>query len=62
MTLSPAALLPGVRSATVDTDRIRMHYLESGPADGTPIVMVHGNLSTSRFFEHLMPELPRSTG
>lgn len=52
-------LLPGVRSATVDTDRIRMHYLESGPADGVPIVMVHGNLSTGRFFEHLMPELPR---
>lgn len=52
-------LLPGVQSATVATDRIRMHYLESGPADGTPVVMVHGNLSTGRFFEHLMPELPR---
>ncbi|HEY4420291.1 MAG TPA: alpha/beta hydrolase [Pseudonocardia sp.] len=59
MTLPPATLLPGVRSATVDTDRIRMHYLDSGPAGGTPIVMVHGNLSTSRFFEHLMPELPQ---
>lgn len=35
-------LLPGVRSATVDTDRIRMHYIETGPADGTPVVMVHG--------------------
>ncbi|MDT7651120.1 MAG: hypothetical protein QOI36_2526 [Pseudonocardiales bacterium] len=57
MDISPA-LLPGVRSATVDTDRIRMHHLESGPADGTPVVMVHGNLSTGRFFEHLMPELP----
>ena len=59
MTPPPATLLPGVRSATVGTDRIRMHYLDSGPADGTPIVMVHGNLSTSRFFEHLMPELPQ---
>jgi pimeloyl-ACP methyl ester carboxylesterase len=59
MTQPPAALLPGVRSATVDTDRIRMHYLESGPADGIPVVLVHGNLSTGRFFEHLMPELPR---
>jgi pimeloyl-ACP methyl ester carboxylesterase len=53
----PAPLLAGVRSATVDTDRIRLHYLESGPADGTPVVMVHGNLSTGRFFEHLMPDL-----
>ncbi len=52
-------LLPGVRSATADTDRIRMHYLESGPTGGVPIVMVHGNLSTGRFYEHLMPELPQ---
>ncbi|NMI02015.1 alpha/beta fold hydrolase [Pseudonocardia acidicola] len=54
------SLLPGVRSATVDTDRLRMHYVESGPDDGTPIVMVHGNLSTGRFYEHLLPALPLS--
>lgn len=51
-------LLPGVRSATVETDRIRVHYLESGSPDGVPVIMVHGNLSTGRFYEHLMPELP----
>lgn len=51
-------LLPGVRSTTTDTDRIRMHHLESGPADAPVIVMVHGNLSTGRFYEHLMPQLP----
>jgi pimeloyl-ACP methyl ester carboxylesterase len=51
-------LLPGVRDATVDTDRIRMHYLESGPATGTPLIMIHGNLSTARFYEHLLPHLP----
>lgn len=51
-------LLPGVRSRTVDTDRIRMHVLESGPEDGIPVVLVHGNLSTGRFFEHLMPHVP----
>ena len=51
-------LLPGVRSATADTDRLRMHYLESGPPDGTPLVLVHGNLSTGRFYEHLMPRIP----
>lgn len=45
--------LPGVRAATVDA-RIRIHHLESGPADGEPVVLVHGNLSTGRFFEHLM--------
>lgn len=48
----------GIRSTTIDTARIRMHVLESGPADGEPLVLVHGNLSTARFFEHLMTELP----
>lgn len=51
-------LLPGVREATVDTDRIRMHLLESGPADGVPVVLLHGNLSTARFYEHLLPGMP----
>jgi pimeloyl-ACP methyl ester carboxylesterase len=48
-------LLPGVSASTVDTDRIRMHVLQAGPADGVPVVLVHGNLSTGRFYEHLMP-------
>jgi pimeloyl-ACP methyl ester carboxylesterase len=51
-------LLPGVRSETVATDRLRMHHIESGPADGVPVVLVHGNLSTCRFYEHLMPGAP----
>ncbi|MFC5138133.1 alpha/beta fold hydrolase [Actinomycetospora rhizophila] len=50
-------LLPGVRAGEVD-GRIRTHYLESGPSDGEPVVFVHGNLSTGRFFEHLMPGAP----
>ena len=52
-------LLPGVRSRTVATDRLRrVHYLESGPTDGIPVVLVHGNLSSGRFFEHLLPQAP----
>lgn len=53
-----ADLLPGVTSHTVETDRLRTHYLAAGPEDGIPVVMVHGNLASSRFFEHLLPEAP----
>jgi pimeloyl-ACP methyl ester carboxylesterase len=49
------SLLPGVRSRIVDTGRLRTHLIESGPEDAVPVVLVHGNLSTGRFFEHLMP-------
>ncbi len=51
-------LLPGVEAGTVDTDRLRTHYYASGPENGTPVVMIHGNLSTGRFFEHLWPGAP----
>jgi pimeloyl-ACP methyl ester carboxylesterase len=50
--------MPDARSHTVATDRLRMQVLESGPPDGVPVVLVHGNLSTGRFYEHLMPGAP----
>src|SRR5215204_5622850 len=51
-------LLPGVRARTVETDRLRLHVYESGPDDGVPVVLVHGNLSTGRFYEYLMSGAP----
>jgi pimeloyl-ACP methyl ester carboxylesterase len=51
-------LPPGVRSATTKTNRLSMRYIESGPEDGVPVLMIHGNLSTGRFYEHLMPGAP----
>jgi pimeloyl-ACP methyl ester carboxylesterase len=42
----------------LDTDRLRMRYLESGPSDGIPLVLIHGNLATSRFYEHIMTAAP----
>ncbi len=38
-----------------------MQVIESGPADGIPVVLIHGNLSTGRFYEHLFDRRPRST-
>lgn len=42
----------------VPTERGDVHLHESGPADGVPVVMIHGNLSTGRFFEQVMAVAP----
>lgn len=49
--------LEGVDSRTVATDRLDTHYLASGERGGHPIVFVHGNVSSSRFFEDVLVEL-----
>ena len=35
-----------------------MHYIEAGPEDGIPVVMLQGNLSTGRFFEPVLSGAP----
>ena len=45
-------------SDTIQTSRLRTHYVESGPEDGIPVVLLHGNLSTGRFYEHLFDGAP----
>src|SRR3954452_3883854 len=47
-----------MRSFRVDTGRLGMQVCESGPQDGIPVVLVHGNLSTGRFYEHLFDVAP----
>lgn len=47
-----------VTSRLVPTDRGGIYVYESGPEDGVPVVLVHGNLSTGRFFEQVMAAAP----
>jgi pimeloyl-ACP methyl ester carboxylesterase len=42
----------------VDTPRLQIHVLTSGPADGTPVLFVHGNNSCSTYWEETMLALP----
>ncbi len=50
--------LPGITSKMIDTPRLKMHALFSGPDSGTPVVFVHGNASSSTFWEEIMLKLP----
>jgi pimeloyl-ACP methyl ester carboxylesterase len=48
----------GVRSVMVETDRLNTHILAAGPEDGTPVLLVHGNVSSNRFYDELIAALP----
>jgi pimeloyl-ACP methyl ester carboxylesterase len=50
--------LPGITVQTVETPRIRMCVRSSGPADGAPVIFVHGNVSSGVFWEETMLALP----
>ncbi len=46
--------LQGIRSSFVSTKRLRTHVLSSGDSKSTPVILLHGNLSSATFFEELM--------
>lgn len=50
--------LPGITVQTVETPRIRMCVRSSGSTDGTPVIFVHGNVSSGVFWEETMLALP----
>ena len=50
--------LPGIISRMVPTPRIKTHVLLSGPANGIPVVFIHGNFSAATWFEETMLALP----
>jgi pimeloyl-ACP methyl ester carboxylesterase len=51
--------LPGWLSArTVETPRLATHLLEGEPGGGIPVLFIHGNVSSSLFFEETLAALP----
>ncbi len=39
----------------IEVDGLRMHYLDEGPADAKPILMLHGEPSWSYLYRHMIP-------
>ena len=51
-------LLEGVGSEVIATSRLETHLLRGGTEGGAPILLVHGNAASSRFFEDTLAVLP----
>lgn len=51
-------LLHNVTAGHIQTPRLNTFVYQSGPEDGQPVLMIHGNLATGRFFEHIMSGAP----
>lgn len=47
-----------VERQRVETSRIETAYLQSGDPGGEPVIFLHGNASSSRFFAELLASLP----
>src|SRR5919112_5495430 len=48
----------GIGSRAISTPRTTTHLLECGPEEGAPVLFVHGNVASSRFFEETLAALP----
>lgn len=59
MLMSASLLLPGISQQKVTTNRLEMAYLQAGTGS-TPVVLVHGNASSSLFFQDFMLALTES--
>jgi len=41
----------------VDIDEMRMHYVDEGPADSPPVLLMHGEPSWSYLYRHMIPPI-----
>jgi pimeloyl-ACP methyl ester carboxylesterase len=51
------SLPDAVQADDIATSRLRTHVLRSGGGDATPLVLVHGNVSSARFFAQTLAAL-----
>ncbi len=56
--MSSIPTLPAITSKMIDTPRLQVHALLSGPEDSVPVLFIHGNASSSTFWEEMMLALP----
>src|SRR5919112_3027285 len=60
--MADPTLLEGVTAEIVNTPRLGTHLLAGGAEGGAPVLFVHGNTSSSRFFEETLAALPPVAG
>lgn len=60
--MTSEGLIAGVLSTTVETPRLATHLLHGGPEGGTPVLFIHGNASSGRFFEETLATLTGHRG
>lgn len=56
--MSTIPTLPGIASHMIETPRLAVHALSSGPDDGLPVLFIHGNGASATFWEETMLALP----
>ncbi len=60
--MSEVNFLPGITQRRTVTKRLEIAGLEAGPSGGVPVVLVHGNVSCSWFFQELILKLANEGG
>lgn len=60
--MADPGLIQGVVEETVDTPRLKTRLLSAGVEGGEPVFFIHGNASSSRFFEETLAALPGGSG
>jgi pimeloyl-ACP methyl ester carboxylesterase len=50
-------ILPGITAKTITTSRLTTRVLFAGPADGEPVLFIHGNFSSATWWEETMVAL-----